>query len=181
MKMDIRLDNLSGPEIIALLEEHYQNMMEITPAGSADVLDIETLKQAADLTFWTVWIDGELAGCGALRELSPDHGEIKSMRTVNHFTRRGVASHLLEYILAAARTRDLKRVSLETGSFPAFAPARALYEKYGFSYCEPFGPYHQDPNKVFMTRELEERNSHKIAGDFKQTCHFWLLYEISVQ
>lgn len=157
--MDIRLDDLSGPEIIALLHEHYQNMMDITPAGSADVLDLGTLKQAADITFWTVWIDGELAGCGALRELSSEHGEIKSMRTADQFTRQRVASRLLEHILAEARTRNLKRVSLETGSFPAFAPARALYEKYGFSYCEPFWPYHQDPNKVFMTRGLEEQNS----------------------
>jgi putative acetyltransferase len=159
VRLDIRPDDLRGPEVVALLREHYRNMLEITPAGSAHVLDIASLRQASDITFWTVWIDEELAGCGALRELSSEHGEIKSMKTADQFTRKGVASRLLEHMLAEACARSFKRVSLETGSFPAFAPARALYEKYGFTYCEPFRPYRQDGNNVFMTRKFEQKES----------------------
>ncbi len=151
--MDIKTDDLSSPEVIGLLNEHLQHMMEITPPHSVHALDIESLKRP-EITFWSIWDESQLIGCGALKELDPQHGEIKSMRTASAHLGIGAASYLLEFILAEARRRRYKRVSLETGSFDAFKPARNLYEKFGFTYCEPFSSYKKDPNTVFMTIEL---------------------------
>ncbi len=151
--MEIKIDDLSSSEVIGLLNEHLKHMKEITPPESVHTLDIESLKKP-EITFWCVWDDSQLIGCGALKELDPQHGEIKSMRTASAHLGKGAASHLLEFILAEARRRKYKRVSLETGSFDAFKPARNLYEKYGFTYCEPFSNYKNDPNTVFMTIEL---------------------------
>ncbi len=151
--MDIKTDDLSSPDVIRLLNEHLQHMKEITPPESVHALDIESLKRP-EITFWSIWDESQLIGCGALKELDPQHGEIKSMRTASSHLGKGIASHLLEFILAEARRRRYRRVSLETGSFDAFKPARNLYEKYGFTYCEPFSNYKNDPNTVFMTIEL---------------------------
>lgn len=150
-QMHIRVDDLRGPEIAALLEEHIQDMRSTSPPESKHALDLEGLR-APDITFWTLWEDGALAGCGALKELSPTHGEIKSMRTAPGFRRRGVAATLLHHILGEARRRGYGRVSLETGSMPFFAPARELYRGFGFEVCGPFAGYKLDPNSVFMTR-----------------------------
>ena len=151
--MDIKTDDLSSPDVIRLLNEHLQHMKEITPPESVHALDIESLKRP-EITFWSIWDESQLIGCGALKELDPQHGEIKSMRTASAHLGIGAASYLLEFILAEARRRRYKRVSLETGSFDAFKPARNLYEKFGFTYCEPFSSYKKDPNTVFMTIEL---------------------------
>lgn len=148
----IRVDDLRGPEIAALLEEHIQDMRATSPPESKHALDLEGLR-APDITFWTLWEGGELAGCGALKELSPAHGEIKSMRTANGFRRRGVGTAMLKHILEEARRRGYERLSLETGSMPYFAPARSLYSSFGFRPCEPFAAYKLDPNSVFMTRD----------------------------
>jgi len=139
--------------VIKFLEDHLQNMIDVTPPGSVHALDIEALKKP-DITFWSVWDDSLLIGCGALKEIGAQHGEIKSMRTASSYLGKGVASHLLDYILTEARRRKYRRVSLETGSFDAFKPARNLYTKFGFTYCEPFAGYSKDPNTVFMTIEL---------------------------
>ena len=152
--MEIRIDDLSGPEICALLDEHLANMRSISPPESTHALPIEGLRQP-DVTFWTVWENGELLGCGALKELDAEHGEIKSMRTVSRHLRKGVAKALLNYIVAEAERRGYRRLSLETGSMEAFAPARQLYAQAGFAYCEPFAEYIVDPNSVFMMKELE--------------------------
>ena len=151
--MEIRVDNLSRSEVIEFLEDHLQSMIDVTPPGSVHALDIEALKQP-DITFWSVWEESLLIGCGALKEIGSQHGEIKSMRTASSHLEKGVASHLLEYILTEAKRRKYRRVSLETGSFDAFQPARNLYAKFGFTYCEPFSGYTEDPNTVFMTIEL---------------------------
>ena len=151
--MEIRVDNISRPEVIEFLEDHLQNMIDITPPGSAHALEIEALKKP-NITFWSVWDGSMLIGCGALKEIGTRHGEIKSMRTASSHLGQGVASHLLEYILTEARRRNYRRVSLETGSFDAFKPARNLYTKFGFTFCEPFADYTKDPNTVFMTIEL---------------------------
>jgi len=151
--MDIKIDDLSSPEVIGLLEEHLNNMIHVTPPGSVHALDIEALKKP-EITFWSVWDGSMLIGCGAIKELDPQHAEIKSMRTALSHLGKGVASHLLEYILTEARQRKYRRISLETGSFDAFKPARNLYTKFGFTYCDPFSDYIQDPNTVFMTIEL---------------------------
>ena len=151
--MQIRLDDLSGPEIRALLEEHLRNMHELSPPESVHALDITKLRQP-DVTFWTVWEGSELLGCGALKELSPKHGEIKSMRTVIAHRGKGVARAVLEHIIKEAKRRSYERLSLETGSMKSFEPAQKLYESCGFSYCGPFEGYAEDPNSAFMTRLL---------------------------
>ena len=151
--MQIRIDDLSGPEIRALLEEHLRNMHEISPPESVHALDLGKLRRP-DITFWTVWSGGALLGCGALRELDPKHGEVKSMRTSPAHRRKGVARAVLELIVGVARSRAYARLSLETGSMKEFIPARRLYESFGFTYCAPFGDYTDDPNSVFMTKPL---------------------------
>jgi putative acetyltransferase len=152
--MQIRRDDLTGPEIRALLEEHLRNMHELSPPESVHALDLDKLRRP-DITFWTAWSDaGELLGCGALRELTPRHGEIKSMRTPHALRRRGAGRALLEHIVAEARRRSYERLSLETGSNAPFAAAQKLYESAGFRNCPPFGDYVEDPHSVFMTRLL---------------------------
>ena len=146
-------DDLSGAAIRALLEQHCAGMLANSPAGSCHFLDFDGLN-ADDVTFWSIH-DGEaLAGCGALKTLDAEHGEIKSMRTADAFLRRGVAACMLDHIIAAARGRGLKRLSLETGSGAAFEPAIALYRRYGFDDCPPFANYQPDPFSRFMTRAL---------------------------
>ena len=128
-------------------------MYEISPPESVHALDLAALRKP-EITFWTAWRDAELLGCGALKELDPTHGEIKSMRTASARRRTGVGRAVLAHIVAEARARSYSRLSLETGSMEAFAPARRLYETFGFTYCPPFGDYADDPNSVFMTRAL---------------------------
>jgi len=154
--MEIRLDDLGGAEIRALLAEHLRNMHQLSPPDSVHALDLTALLKP-DITFWTVWSDRELLGCGALKELTPEHGEIKSMRTATAHRRKGVGRAMLQHIMAEARRRSYVRLSLETGSMAAFEPARRLYESFGFTYCPPFADYAEDPNSVFLTRTLEER------------------------
>ncbi len=146
-------DDLRGPEIIALLEQHLALMFSITPPESVHALDLDGLRRP-DVTVWSAWSRGRLLGCGALKELAPAHGEIKSMHTAAAFRGQGVGATILVHILNEARRRGYCRVSLETGSMPAFTAARSLYRRYGFSPCPPFGDYSDDPNSVFMTRVL---------------------------
>ena len=151
--MHIELDDLSRPEIAELLKEHRASMFVHSPPESVHALSIEGLR-SPDITFWSVWENGELLGCGALKELDPQHGEIKSMRTASAHVRKGVARAVVRHIIAEAKRRGYRRLSLETGSMAAFEPARQLYTACGFAYCEPFGDYVNDPNSVFMTMEL---------------------------
>lgn len=148
--MQILQDDLQGPEIRALLAEHMTEMLSHAPPESVHTLGIERLRQP-DITFWTVWSEGELLGCGALKELSLEHGELKSMRTAIAHRRKGVAQAMLQHIFAEARQRGYTRLSLETGSMAAFIPAHKMYERFGFTYCPRFGDYPEDPNSVFMT------------------------------
>ena len=132
--MEIRLDDLKGLEIARLLQEHLRGMFLHSPPESVHALPLDALR--------------------ALKELDPGHGEVKSMRTVAAHLRKGVGSRILETIMDEARRRSYLRLSLETGSQPAFAPARALYARFGFLPCGPFGAYVDDPNSFFMTRVL---------------------------
>lgn len=151
--MEIRQDDLSGPEIRALLHEHLRSMAEQSPPESMHALGIDALRKP-EITFWTGWSAGALLGCGALKELSRDHGEVKSMRTATAHRRKGVARAMLNHIIEEARRRSYARLSLETGSMDAFAPAQRLYASHGFTHCAPFADYVDDPNSVFMTRLL---------------------------
>ena len=128
-------------------------MRSLGPPESTHALPPDDLR-APEITFWSVWEDGELLGCGALKELDAQQGEIKSMRTAARHLRKGVASAVLRHILVEARRRGYRRLSLETGAAEAFRPARQLYAAAGFEYCEPFADYVLDPNSVFMTKEL---------------------------
>jgi len=139
--------------VLALLEEHLRSMHELSPPESVHALDVRSLKRP-DISFWTVRDGNTLLGCGALKELDPEHGEVKSMRTPAALRRRGAGRAVLSHILQEARARGYRRLSLETGSVDAFAPAQKLYESVGFSYCGPFADYKPDPNSVFMTLEL---------------------------
>jgi putative acetyltransferase len=152
--MQIRTDDLTGDEIRALLAEHLREMHRLSPPESVHALDLTALRRP-DITFWTIWSADTLLGCGALKELGAMHGEIKSMRTAATHRRHGVARAMLEHIVGEARRRGYRRLSLETGALPAFAPARSLYERFGFAYCPPFGEYREDPHSVFLTRLLE--------------------------
>ena len=152
--MQIKLDDLKGPEIAALLEAHMATMRAASPPESVHALDLNRLR-APQITFWAVWDGADLLGCGALKQLDADHGEIKSMHTAARHRRRGVAARLLTHIIAEARSRDFRRLSLETGSMAAFAPARQFYESFGFALCEPFGDYRPDVNSVCMTMALD--------------------------
>ena len=153
MTVEIRRDDLQGAAIIALLNEHLRSMERVSPPESRHALDLVGLRQP-EITFWTIWQREELAGCGALKEMSPRHGEIKSMRTAHPFQRKGVASTMLRHIIAEAERRSYRRLSLETGAMDYFEPARKLYSNFGFVRCAPFDKYIEDPNSVFMTKEL---------------------------
>jgi putative acetyltransferase len=154
--MRIEVDDLTRPAVHRLLEEHLANMYELSPPESVFALDLGKLR-APGITFWTVW-DGEtLLGCGALKELSPREGEIKSMRTPRALRGRGAGRAVLDRILDEAKRRGYERLSLETGSHPDFTPAHTLYRSVGFVDCGPFADYREDPNSVFMTLRLEPR------------------------
>jgi putative acetyltransferase len=154
--MEIRIDDLSSPKIIELLREHLHSMTLHSPPESIHALDIDALRQP-EITFWSAWDGDELMGCGAIKELDARHGEIKSMRTATAHLRKGVAAALMCHILDEAQRRSYQRLSLETGSMEAFAPAHRLYASFGFRECAPFADYGEDPYSVFMTRELDSR------------------------
>jgi putative acetyltransferase len=151
--MKIVIDDLTRPETIALLQEHLQSLSLVSPPESCHALNLDGLRQK-DVTFWTIWNENDIAGCGALKKLDDSHGEIKSMRTAASYLRRGVASQMLRHIIEEATRRGYHRLSLETGSMAYFAPARTLYASFGFSPCQPFGDYIENSNSVFMTREI---------------------------
>ena len=153
MTLQIHLDDLTHPAVVALLREHLQGMTLHSPPESIHALDLDALR-APEISFWTAWQDDELLGCGALKQLDDGHGEVKSMRTAADHQRKGVAASLLQHILDEAERRGYQRLSLETGSAAAFAPAHQLYARFGFVFCKPFGDYVEDPFSVFMTREL---------------------------
>jgi putative acetyltransferase len=153
MSWTIRLDDLRGPEIAALLQEHLADMHATSPRESVHALDLDQLRQPS-IRFYTLW-DGEtLGGCGALKTHDAAHAEIKSMRVARTHRRQGVGERVLMHLLEVAQAAGVTRVSLETGAQDFFIPARRLYAKHGFAECRPFAGYRPDPNSVFMTRTL---------------------------
>ncbi|WP_027709347.1 GNAT family N-acetyltransferase [Zooshikella ganghwensis] len=151
--MKIIIDDLSKPKVIQLLTEHLDGMKANSPPKSIHALDLEALRKP-EITFWSAWEGLEVTGCGALKRLTVHHAELKSMRTAKSHLRKGVATHLLHHILIKAKERGYKQVSLETGTTEVFKPAHKLYERFGFSYCEPFSDYSDDPFSTFMTKQL---------------------------
>ena len=151
--MEIRLDDLTHPLVHALLEEHMANMRAESPPECVFALDLDKLR-APGISFWTAWDGDQLVGCGAVRELDPTHGEIKSMRTPTALRRRGAGKAILQHIIATARQRGYQRLSLETVSTAGFAAAHALYLDAGFVPAGPFGDYRLDPFSRFLTLQL---------------------------
>lgn len=149
MTLDIRPDDLSSPEMAALIATHAETMLAASPPESCHFLPIDGLRQPS-VTVWSMWEDGALVGCGALKDLGNRQGEIKSMHTRAQRRGRGLGRLMLEHILGEARRRSYTGLWLETGSMAAFLPARRLYEAYGFTGCGPFGDYTDDPNSFFM-------------------------------
>lgn len=151
--IEIKVDTLTSRTIANFLEEHIYDMHAVSPPESVHALDLDGLRKP-NITFWSMWNGKMLVGCGALKEITREHGEIKSMRTSGEFRGKGLASKMLAHIIDQAKARRYKRLSLETGSMEFFKPAVALYEKFHFIPCEPFDDYVEDPNSVFMTRVL---------------------------
>lgn len=152
--MKIIVDDLSSPEIAALLKEHLADMHATSPAESVHALDLEKLKQP-DITFYSAWRGKDLLGCAAIKHHSSDLAEIKSMRTSKVARSQGVASRLLQHVIELAMAKHYQVLSLETGTQDYFQAARNLYTKFGFVECDPFADYQTDPNSAFMTLSLK--------------------------
>jgi putative acetyltransferase len=151
--MRIIQGDLSNPRVAELLRIHLTNARAETALGSAHALDATGLQSPA-VSFWTIWKDETLLGFGALKELSADHGEVKSMHTAQSMRRKGAGRAMLRHIIATARARGMLRLSLETGSWDYFRPAHAFYKGHGFVECPPFADYVLDPNSIFMSLDL---------------------------
>ncbi|WP_353708251.1 GNAT family N-acetyltransferase [Cellulosimicrobium sp. ES-005] len=150
----VAVEDLAAEDVLALLQEHLDEMHATSPPESVHALDAERLR-APDITFVTARsADGGLLGCGALKQHDATLGELKSMRTTAAARGRGVAATVLAHLLDVARNRGLDRVSLETGAEDYFAPARRLYARHGFVPCAPFADYTDDPNSTYMSRTL---------------------------
>ena len=157
--MPIQTETPHSADVVALLQEHLEDMAAHSPPQSVHALDLAAL-QSPDVDFFAARTDAwELQGCAALKTLTPEHGELKSMRTVSRYLCRGVAARLLTHIIDQAKTRGMQRISLETGTPEAFEPARQLYLRSGFTLCPPFGDYSEDPYSVFMTLLLDGTSS----------------------
>lgn len=151
--MRIVQGDLNDPRVLDLLQTHLTAARAETAPGSAHALDISNLR-SPDISFWTIWDDQELLGCGALKQLSADHGEVKSMHIAHAMRRRGLGHAMLSHIIGVAQAKALSRLSLETGSWEYFRAAREFYKSHGFVECPPFGDYVLDPNSIFMSLDL---------------------------
>jgi len=157
--MPVQIETPQSADVVALLQEHLQDMAAHSPPESVHALDLAAL-QKPNIIFLTARTDAlELQGCAALKTLTPEHGELKSMRTASQHLRRGVAAELLKHIISMAKAQGLTRISLETGTPEAFLPARTLYLRFGFVVCPPFGDYTEDPYSVCMTPALDDTTS----------------------
>jgi putative acetyltransferase len=149
----IRPDDPTAPHVADLLAFHLAEMRGAADPAFAFALDASGLSSSA-VTFWTAWQGETLAGFAALRQLALDHGEVKSMRAAPGARRTGIGRALLRHVIAEAHVRHYRRLSLETGTGPVFAPAAALYRSAGFVDCPPFADYQPSPHNRFMTLQL---------------------------
>lgn len=152
-KVEVKLDDVQSEEVIELLQQHLNGMQAQTPPESVHALDLGAYKSAS-VKLWTAWSDGQLSGCGALKDLGDNHGEIKSMRTKDEFLRRGVADAVLDEIVSYAVGVKMNRLSLETGATEQFSAAQAFYSRRGFEACDPFGHYQLDPHSLYLTKAI---------------------------
>jgi putative acetyltransferase len=147
--------DLDDHRVIDLLRHHVTTARAATAPGSGHALDMAELR-SPNVTLWTIWDEDTLLAVGALKRLSAEHAEVKSMHTAHEARGRGIGSAMLHHIIAAARERGFTRLSLETGSWDYFRAARRLYARHGFEECAPFADYVPDPNSVFMSLDLRK-------------------------
>jgi putative acetyltransferase len=153
----VRADDPASDDVRALLDKHLAFARRHSPPEDVHALDVSELC-AQNVSFFSIYEGGERVGVGALKQLDELHAEIKSMHTAEAARGRGVGRAMVDHLVGIARARGCRRVSLETGSMAAFAPARALYATAGFETCEPFAEYGPSPNSVYMTLELDQRH-----------------------
>ena len=150
--------NFDNLEVNSLLKKHFIELRSVSPAGSTHVLDIEGLKDPS-IKFWSLWENNKLVGCGALKFLDKEHGELKSIRVADKFRRKGNGIKVINHLIAEAKKLNIKKISLETGTGDFFAPARKLFNKFGFKTCEPFAHYQKDINSVYMSLPINNDNA----------------------
>jgi putative acetyltransferase len=158
---EISVDDPRAEDVRELLQRHLALMNSQSPPEDVHALDIAGLLDPA-ITFYSFRVNGELLGVGALKALDEEHAELKSMHTAEDARGRGVGRAIVDHLIGVARDLGVRRVSLETGSMEAFAPARGLYARVGFTLCGPFADYILSPNSTFMTLSL---NGHDHARD----------------
>lgn len=149
----IRPDDLTDPQVVALLEGHLAQMRQVSPPESVHALDLVALRSPG-ITFWAARTGEEVVGCLALKHLDIQHAELKSMRVLPSRLREGIASRMLRHALGEAWSLGYRRISLETGTEPFFEPARSLYLRHGFRVAAPFAGYTDDPNSAYFTLDL---------------------------
>ena len=143
--------NFDEPEVNELLKKHFIELRKASPEGSAHVLDIPGLK-VSSIKFWSLWKKEKLLGCGALKFLTQDHGEFKSIRVHDNFRNKGNGIKVIGHLILKAKELKIKRISIETGAGKFFDPARKLFERCDFKPCEPFAHYKEDVNSIYLTK-----------------------------
>ncbi len=151
--MEFILNNFDNPKVNILLIKHFKELKSVSPEGSAHVLDIEGLKHQS-IKFWSLWIDDELFGCGAIKFLDKEHGEFKSIRVNDNFRGKGLSKDIIKFLFYEAKKKNIKKISVETGSGNFFLPARKLFKSLGFKPCPPFAHYTDDPNSCYFDIKL---------------------------
>ena len=145
--------NFDNPEVNELLKKHFIELRSVSPAGSTHVLDIAGLKDQS-IKFWSLWVNNELVGCGALKFLEKKHGEFKSIRVADKFRKTGIGEKIIDYLIEEAKKLEVSKLSIETGAGNFFLPARKLFSKFGFKKCPPFAHYKHDLNSCYYTLDL---------------------------
>ena len=146
-------NNFDNPEVNNLLTKHFIELRSVSPEGSAHVLDINGLK-VPSIKFWSLWDKDQLIGCGALKFLSDEHGEFKSIRVADNHRKKGMGEKIIAHLITEAEKIGIKRLSIETGAGEFFLPARKLFNKFGFKPCKPFAHYKEDPNSCYFDLEI---------------------------
>ena len=145
--------NSDNFEVNDLIKKHFIELRSVSPAGSTHVLDIDGLKDPS-IKFWSLWENKKLIGCGALKFLEKDHGEFKSIRVADEFRKKGIGERIINHLIEEAKKLEISKLSIETGAGKFFAPARKLFNKFGFKKSEPFAHYKVDPNSCYFTLDL---------------------------
>ena len=145
--------NFDNSSVNELLKKHFIELRSVSPEGSAHVLDIDGLKDPS-IKFWSLWEDGSLIGCGALKFLEKEHGEFKSIRVADEFRKKGIGERIINHLIEEAKKLKISKLSIETGAGDFFLPARNLFSKFGFKNCPPFAHYKKDPNSCYYTLNL---------------------------